>query len=221
MIQNRSIRILVADDHALFRQGIIRLLHDSRTIIVDGEAENGEELITKYFTLKPDIILVDIAMPVISGIEAVERILEKDPDARALFLSMYDNEDYIYKILKIGGMGLVNKNVRDGELYFAIEKVLNGEKYFSGKWTEENLKQLLNDYEASRGKSYESGAALNFREEQVLKFISKGKKSTEIAAYLNLSKKSVDYYRSNLLHKLGLKTQAELIKYGISYFNKS
>lgn len=220
-MQNQSIRILVADDHTLFRQGIIRLLQDNNNIIVAGEAENGEELVEKYFKLLPDLILVDIAMPVVSGIEAVERILLMDPNVRSLFLSMYDGEEFVYKVLKTGGMGLVNKNIMEGELYYAIDKVFNGEKYFRGDWTEEALEQLVSDYEARhREPGKEEEASLNFRELQVLKFIAEGVKSKDIADNLSLSKKSIDYYRSNLLKKLKLKTQAELIKFGISYFKK-
>ncbi|MDO8551022.1 MAG: response regulator transcription factor [Ignavibacteria bacterium] len=220
MKQNQSIRILVADDHTLFRQGVIRLLKDNKKVIVIGEAKNGSELIARYFNLMPDIILVDISMPEVSGIEAVERILEKDPYAKSIFMSMDDGEEYVYKVLKTGGCGLVNKNIMDEELYYAIEKVYRGEKYFGGKWTEGSLNQLLNDYEANhKGNSKFDETKLNFREEQVLNLIVEGMKSKEIADNLNLSKKSIDYYRSTLLRKLEFNTQAELIKFGINYFN--
>lgn len=219
-MQSKHIKILVADDHTLFRQGIIRLLKDYENIIVVGEAEDGQTLINRYFEVNPDLIIVDIAMPGTSGIDAVGKILEKDPEAKALFLSMYSGDDYIYKVLKTGGKGLVNKNIMDGELFFAINKVFSGELYFSGRWTKEKLQELINEYESFTTASPNSGdeAALNYREEQILRLIALGMKSTEIAENLQISKKSVDHYRGTLIKKLGVKTQAELIKYGINYF---
>ncbi len=217
---NQSIRILIADDHTLFRRGIIRILIDNKKLLVVGEAENGYELIEKYFNLKPDIIIVDIAMPKLSGIDAVGKILEKDSTAKALFLSMYEGEDYVYKVLKTGGLGLVNKNILDEELFHAIEKIYRREKYFGAKWTEECLEQLLRDYEAvSKGSKKFDEIKLNFREEQILELIIKGIKSKDIADKLNLSKKSIDYYRRTLLNKSGLNNAAGLIKFGIDYFN--
>jgi len=124
---NMSIKILVADDHKLFRSGIIRLLKDHQNIHIIAEAENGSELIERYFEVSPDIVLVDIAMPQMSGLEAVSKIKEKDPEVKALFLSMYDNDNYKYKVLKSGGMGLINKNILEGELTYAIEQVCKGE----------------------------------------------------------------------------------------------
>ncbi len=178
-----------------------------------------KNLILKYFNLAPDLIVVDIAMPGISGIEAVEKIIAKDPNVKSLFLSMYDAEEYVYKVFKIGGLGLVNKNILNEELLLAIDKVYEGDKYFGAKWTEESLEQLLNDYEASHKENKLDETKLNFREEQVLKWIVEGIKSKQIADKLNLSKKSIDYYRASLLRKLSFKTQAELIKFGIDYFN--
>jgi DNA-binding NarL/FixJ family response regulator len=221
MKQNQCIRILIADDHTLFRQGIIRLLKDNMRLNVIGEADNGAELVLKYFDLVPDLMLVDIAMPKVSGIEAVKKILEKDPGAKVLFLSMYDGEEYIYKVLKTGGLGLVNKNILDEELYYAIEKVFKGEKYFGSSWTESDLNQLLNDYENNQKENNRlDDIKISYREEQVLRFIIEGMKSKEIADKMNLSKKSIDYYRSSLLRKLGLETQAELIRYGIDHFDE-
>ena len=128
-MQNTTIKILVADDHKLFRRGIVKLLESHSNIYVIGEAENGQQLLDEYFKVSPDIVLVDIAMPVMTGLESVEKIKESDPKAKALFLSMFDNDEYIYKVLKSGGMGLINKNIMEGELIFAIEQVYNNRKY--------------------------------------------------------------------------------------------
>jgi DNA-binding NarL/FixJ family response regulator len=143
-----TIKTLVADDHNLFRSGIIKLLKYHQSIHIIAEAENGSELIERYFEVSPDIVLADIAMPQKSGLEAVSDIKEKDPEVRALFLSMYDNDEYKYKVLKSGGMGLINKNIMEGELTYAIEQVYNGEMYFRGDWTKEKLELLVSEFES-------------------------------------------------------------------------
>ena len=122
-MKTQTIKILVADDHTLFRQGIIKLLEEHKEYEVIAEAENGKDLIEKYFNHCPDIILTDIAMPELTGIQAVEEILKRDRNSKALFLSMYDTEEYVYQVLKSGGMGLVNKNILDEELIYAISKI--------------------------------------------------------------------------------------------------
>ncbi|MFC2103702.1 response regulator transcription factor [Bacteroidota bacterium] len=147
---NTTIKILVADDHKLFRRGIVRLLEDHSNLFVISEAENGHQLVDEYFNVRPDIILVDIAMPVMSGLEAVEKIRTKDPKAKALFISMFDNDEYIYKVLKSGGMGLLNKNIMEGELIYAIEQICKNQKYFRGKQTEKELENLIEEFESHR-----------------------------------------------------------------------
>ena len=217
-MKNQVIKILVADDHTLFRQGVIRLLEDHKGYSVVAEAENGTELIEKYFNYYPDIMLADIAMPELTGIEAVQQILKNAPDAKALFLSMYDAGEYVYKVIKTGGMGLVNKNILEDELFLAIEKVMKGDKYFGVKWTDEDLKQLMNDYEKKTYEKSNFNSELNFREEQILQMLIEGATSKDIADKLQLSKKTIDYYRSNLLRKFDIKTQIELAKCGLQYF---
>ena len=219
-MKNRVIKILVADDHTLFRQGVIRLLEDHNDFTIVAEAENGSGLIDKYFEYYPDIILADIAMPVLTGIQGVQEILKEDPKAKALFLSMYDAGEYVYKVIKSGGMGLVNKNILEDELFLAIDKVFKGERYFGSKWSEEALDQLIFDYERKSIEDSYFNVDLNFREEQILQMIIEGATSKDIADKMQLSKKTIDYYRSNLLRKFGIKTQIELAKFGIKHFEQ-
>ena len=204
----------------MFRQGVIRLLEDNKDYSVVAEAENGNELIEKYFYFLPDIMLADIAMPGLTGIQSVQEILKKEPNAKALFLSMYDAGEYVYKVIKSGGMGLVNKNILEDELFLAIDKVSNGEKYFGVKWSTEALQQLIFDYEKISAESIYYNIDLNFREEQILQMIIEGATSKDIADNMQLSKKTIDYYRSNLLRKFGIKTQIELAKFGIKHFEQ-
>lgn len=219
MRMNSTIKILVADDHSLFRSGIIKLLKDHRDIYILAEAENGLELIKKYFEVLPDIALVDIAMPEMSGLEAVAKIKEKDPKVKALFLSMYDTDEYIYRVLKIGGMGLINKNILEGELAYAIEQVCKGEKYFRGKWTALSIEDFIRDFESHQTKDFIPSPEVNFREEQILKFLNEGLSSKDMAESLSLSKKTIDFYRSNLMRKFDLKTSTELIRFAVRYFD--
>ena len=142
-----KINVLLADDHHLFRAGIKKILDAQNNISVAGEAENGAQLITKYFALNPDVVLVDISMPVLSGTEAINRIKIKDPSVKALFLSMYDSEDYIYLCFISGGMGLINKNSMEDELVKAITKVSKGEKYFGKNYPEQKLNELRIKFE--------------------------------------------------------------------------
>ena len=216
-MQNQVIRILVADDHTLFRQGVIRLLEDSKEFSVAAEAENGIELIELYFKIKPDIILTDIAMPGLTGIQSIQEIHKKDPEAKALFLSMYDSGEYVYKVINSGGKGLVNKNILEEELFLAIRKVYYGEDYFGSKWTNKDIEMLIHDYE-KKSATVSYNIDLNFREEQILKMIIDGSTSKEIADKMQLSKKTIDYYRSNLMRKFDIKTQVELAKCGIKHF---
>ena len=216
----QTIKILVADDHKLFRRGIIKLLSEQSNVYILGEAENGEKLVEEYFRVYPDIILADIAMPVMSGLEAVKKIKEKDPNVKALFLSMFDSDEYIYKVIKSGGMGLINKNIMEGELIYAIEKVYNNEKYFRGKWTNESLEQFIKNFESSKIELNVPDAEISFREEQILKFLNEGLSSKDMAEKLNLSKKTVDFYRSNIMRKFNLKNASDLIRFSMRYFDK-
>jgi len=217
-----SVRIIVADDHSLFRSGIISLLEDAAEIFVVGEAVDGADLYEKYFDLKPDVLLVDISMPGITGIEAIKKILIRDPAAKALFLSMHEGEEYVYHILKSGGKGLISKNVMRGELVYAIKTVFSGKKYFGAYWTDEKLEELKKKYSGGEGggggiRVSLAEASLSQREIEVLRMIGEGYTSNEIAARTGLSKRTIDTHRIHLMNKLGIKTLPELIKYAIQY----
>lgn len=217
MMLNQVIKILVADDHTLFRQGIIRLLNDYNNFVVVAEAENGNELYKKYFQVKPDIILADISMPELSGIQAFEKIKDKDNSVKILFLSMFETTDYIYEVYKSGANGLINKSILQGELHLAIQTVCSGNKYFGSKWDEESLEKLVKDFEPPPEFNIESNVKFSEKEMQILDLISKGLTRTGIAEKLFLSKKAIDYYRFNLMRKSGVKSQAELIKFALSF----
>ena len=218
MNTNKYIRVLLADDHTLFRNGIISLLENEKDIFVVGEVDNGKDLLNKYLEIMPDLVLLDISMPGKSGLEAAKEIKQNDHKAKLLFLSMHEEDEYIYYCLKAGGMGLINKNITKGELVLAIKRVSEGSNYFRNNLSEEQIKRIYNKYDRSVNKRpILLKDALTSREENVLKLIGKGLTSNEIAQQLNISKRTVDSFRSNIMQKLNIKNLPELIKYAINY----
>ncbi len=213
-----SIRVLIADDHQLFRSGVVSLLKDAEHIVIAGEAENGEELYNKYFEVKPDMVLSDISMPLISGIESIQKIKKEDETAKVLFLSMYDGEEFIYYTVKAGGLGLVSKNIVKDELVSAIKAVSEGKYYFGRNFKEEDLASLIEKFDSILSpKLLLDGLPLSPREIQTIKFISEGLTSKEIAGIIKVSKRTVDTYRTHVMQKLNLKSLPELIKFSIQF----
>ncbi|MFZ0455960.1 MAG: response regulator transcription factor [Ignavibacteriaceae bacterium] len=218
MTTNNFIRVLLADDHTLFRNGIISLLESEKDIYVVGEIDNGKDLPGKYFEIMPDLVLLDISMPGKSGLEAAKEIKQKDHKAKMLFLSMHEEDEYIYYCLKAGGMGLINKNITKGELVLAIKRVSEGSNYFRNNLSEEQIKNIYNKYDrSSLKKPTFLNNPLTSREENVLRLIGKGLTSNEIAQQLDISKRTVDSFRASIMQKLNIKNLPELIKYAIGY----
>ena len=218
MTLNKYIRVLLADDHTLFRNGIISLLETEKDIFVVGEVDNGKDLPGKYFDIMPDVVLLDISMPGKSGLEAAKEIKLKDHEAKLLFLSMHEEDEYIYHCLKAGGMGLINKNITKGELILAIKRVSEGTNYFRNNLSVDQIKSIYKKYDRSSiKKPIYLKDSLTSREENVLRLIGKGLTSNEIAQQLNISKRTVDSFRSSIMQKLNIKNLPELIKYAIGY----
>ncbi|MCX6149839.1 MAG: response regulator transcription factor [Ignavibacteriales bacterium] len=217
-ITTNYIRLIIAEDHILVRAGLINLLTELKDVFVLGEADNGEELIDKYFILNPDIVLTDIAMPKLNGFEAAKEILKKDPDAKILFLSMFDSEEYIYKANSIGAKGLIGKNIMKGELAFAIRRVADGFKYFGNNWSSMELSELMDKYNSNKDNNNSvSTASLTDREIKILKFIADGLTSAEISECLNITKKTVDHDRAKIMSKLNIASLPSLVKFAIQY----
>lgn len=214
-----DIKVIIADDHRLVRSGIVSLIDNHEGIHVIDEANDGKELIEKYFRLKPDLLLIDISMPVLTGIEALNNIKLKQSDVKALFLSIHSGDVYIYQCLKAGGFGFLSKDILKGELIYAIHKVYIGEKYFGNRLTEKDLVRIMEKYDLIDNSSREIDKSLNVtsREKDILYLVSRGLTSSEIAERLNISKRTVDALRAKLLHKLNLKSGTELIQYAMKY----
>jgi DNA-binding NarL/FixJ family response regulator len=217
MALSKPIRVLIADDHQLFRNGVTSIFEDVPDILIVGEAENGTQLIDKYFILQPDLILVDISMPDMNGLDALKEIKKKDKNVKAIFLTMHDSEEYVIHAFKIGAMGLVSKNTIKGELVYAIKTAFNGEKYFGKQYDETRLKQIEHNYKKLTSEFVDDYIHLTVKERQILECVSKGQTSQEIANQLELSKRSIDHYRSRMMTRLNLKGLPEFISYAIKY----
>ncbi|MBA4405755.1 DNA-binding response regulator [bacterium] len=215
-----KIRVLLADDHTILRQGLVDILKSYDDIIVVAEVENGGELIQKYEKVKPDIVLTDIEMPIVSGIVAAKQIIQKHPEAKILFLSMYTGEDYIYKIDSIGGKGLLSKEIIKDEFVYAIRSVFNGGTYYFGKNVEE-LEHILHRSKEIVNRRKNANTSLTIREHEILLEIAKGISSEEIASNLKMGKRTVDTFRSSIMSKLNIKSLSMLIKYAIHYSESS
>ncbi|MGE5497495.1 MAG: response regulator [Syntrophothermus sp.] len=211
------ISVLIADDHGLFRKGIIKILNESMKCRVIGEAENGKELIDKYFELMPDVILVDISMPVISGIDAFIKIRESDRSVKALFLTMHDDEEYIFKVYKSGGKGLINKNYLEEDLYKIIQKVNNGDYYFGEKWDIAKLQKLSENSPGVIHNNQKDLDNLSRREKEIFILIGKGYSCPQISERLKISRKTVEIHKTHIYRKLGVKSFHDLFKFTFKY----
>ncbi len=208
-----KIRILLADDHTLFRQGVKNLLNTEPDMEVIGEVPNGGDAIEKATELRPDLVLMDIGMPGFSAFEAARQIKKNRPETKVLFLTMYDDEDYLVEAMEVGGSGYVLKDSPAGQLLGAIRDVARGGSYLSPRM----LSQLVDDFR-SRIKSATRTprfATLTAREKEVLKMLAEGQSVKEIACALNLSVKTVEAHKFNLMRKLDIHNKAQLVQYAI------
>ncbi|MGD9992017.1 MAG: response regulator [Salinivirgaceae bacterium] len=205
-----QIKITLVDDHALFRNGLKILLGATPEISVISEAANGKEFLEIIEHKLPHIVLMDINMPVMDGVEATQEAMEKYPDLKIIALSMFGEEDYYYRMINAGVKGFLLKNSEINEVIEAIKQVNKGNSYFS----QELLYNVIKSFKPHKEVETEL-AALSKRELQVLEEICKGLSNQEIADNLFISKRTVDKHRANLLSKTNSKNTANLIMYAI------
>ncbi len=207
-----KIRVLIVDDHGIVRAGIRSLLEDQADIEVVGEAGSGWKAIELATRLQPDVVLMDIAMGDLSGLEATQEIRERAPDVNVLALTMHDREEYFFAMLKAGALGYVLKESEPDELLAAIRAVHRGEAFLSPAVT----KAVLEDYLTQRSDQAQPRFDnLTLREQEVLRLAAEGKTTREIAEMLHLSAKTIEKHRSSMMRKLGLQSLPDLIKYAI------
>ena len=208
-----KIKILIADDHALFREGIRALLSSYNDLEVAGEAADGSEAIEQVKKLRPDIVLLDIAMPGLGGLEATLELKKLFPDVKILILTQYANKEYLYRFLKAGVSGYVVKRAAGAELVAAIRAVYQGGTFLHPDIAPAVIEGYLGRAKPSENEDpYEN---LTDREKQVLKLVAEGKTNKEIAELLAISVKTAMGHRAHLTEKLGIHNRTELIRFAL------
>ncbi|MDP2158293.1 MAG: response regulator transcription factor [Nitrospirota bacterium] len=208
-----KIRVIIVDDHSLVREGIAAFLKCYDNIEVIAEASNGLEAIEKTRQLHPDIVLMDVAMPTLGGLEATVEIRKNDPSVKILVLTQYDDKEYILRFLKAGVSGYLLKKAVGSDLISAITAIMAGETYLYPAIASKVVNGFLGKELLSTQDSYD---LLTDREKQVLKLVAEGHTHKEIAEMLSISPKTVIAHQTNLCEKLGLSNKSDIIKFAFS-----
>ena len=196
---SKRIRILIAEDHSVVREGLASVLDFERDMTVVGHAKDGREAVTRFRELKPDIVLMDLAMPELDGVGAIAAIRKESPDARILVLTTYDGDENVFRALENGAQGYLLKDCSTADLLAAIRKVHSGRTHVSERAAARLAERAI------------AGAALSVREVEVLKWIAAGKSNKEIAALLFVSEGTVKTHVLNIHHKLGVDDRTEAV----------
>jgi DNA-binding NarL/FixJ family response regulator len=204
----KTVKILIADDHGIVRSGLRMLLEQQPDIEVVGEASDGAEARDMAIRDKPDLAILDVKMPKLTGLQATREIRAHAPDVAILILSMYDDERYLFEALKAGASGYVLKAQADSDLLDAVRAVERGEPFL----TPEAQRALIQDV---LGESSNREDELTPREQEVVKLVAEAHTNREIAGILHLSEKTVENHRSNAMRKLGMRDRVELVRYAI------
>ena len=206
-----KIKVLVVDDHQLFREGIVTLLSSSENIEVIAQAEDGQEAIEKVKLVKPDVVLIDIAMPRMNGIDATKKIKSQMPEVKIIILSMHLEKEYVKGVLEAGADGYLVKNCTYLQLTDAIQSVYGGKKYLSQDITDQVISGYLSPADAKE-LEYDK---LSEREKEIFLMFTEGRSTREIGDILFISVKTVNTHKQNILEKLQLKSTADIVKYAL------
>lgn len=210
---NKPVTIFLADDHTIVRQGLAKLLEGEPSLRVVGEAENGREAIAKVGKLKPDVVLMDIAMPMLNGIEATRQIRKICPKTKIIILSMHSHDRYISELFSLGASGYLLKSSTGTDIINAIHTALKGSTYLSPSISD----KVIEDYLSVKKKSHQDDLynRLSNREREVFQMIAEGRSTKEIADILCLSPSTVKTHRSNIMEKLEIDNISQLIQFAI------
>ena len=211
--KDKQIRVLLAEDHTLVRQGFRRILEDDPRITVVGEARTGIEAIDQCKQLKPDVVVMDLSMPELGGLEATAEILKAEPQIKILILSMYSNEAYVRKAFELGAKGYILKNAIEVDLTRAVMALAEGQAYFSPGVSHIVLESMKAG--TFQGTSQDPYERLTLREKEVLQLIAQGKSNKEIATLLNISVNTVAVHRARVMETLNLHRTAELVLFAV------
>jgi two-component system response regulator NreC len=209
----RKLRILLADDHIVMRTGLRALLERQPNLEVVGESDNGRETVALADSLKPDVVVMDVGMPILSGIEATQTIVTQNPTVAVVILSMHADESYVMRALKAGARGYLLKDSAAADLIGAIQAVSQGKSFFSPKVS----RILAEDYVRvlKQKGAVDIYDLLTSREREILQLLAEGKTNKEVATALNISPYTVETHRSHILQKLNLHNSAELVLYAV------
>jgi DNA-binding NarL/FixJ family response regulator len=202
-------RILIADDHGIVRAGIRLLLERQSAMTVVAEASDGAEAVALALAQRPDLCILDVSMPRLTGLQAAREIRAQMPEARVLILSMHDDERYLFEALKAGASGYVLKREADQDLVEAVHAVQRGEAFLTNAAQRSIIREWMAD--SSRGPT----VPLTPREEEVVKLIAEAHTNAQIAEILHLAEKTIESHRANVLRKLGMRDRVELVRYAI------
>jgi DNA-binding NarL/FixJ family response regulator len=211
--KEKKIRVLLAEDHILVRQGFRRILEDDPGISVVGEARTGLEAIDQCKELEPDVVVMDLSMPDLGGLEATAEILKANPQIKILILSMYSNEAYVRKAFELGAKGYILKNAIEVDLTRAVMALAEGQAYFSPGVSHIVLESMKAG--TFQGTSQDPYEKLTLREKEVLQLIAQGKSNKEIATLLNISVNTVAVHRAHVMETLNLHRTAELVLFAV------
>lgn len=210
----RQVRLFLVDDHVIFRQSLTQLLTTNNQYVIVGEASNGREAVKKIMVVKPDVVLLDISMPELNGLETISMIVRELPDTRVIILSMHDESRYICNALKRGASGYLTKGSDADELFTAISKVSEGEVYLDPHINQRVIRDYL---DLIQGREVVTPIeTLSAREREVFQLVAEGRTGKEIADRLNISYKTVEHHRHNLMVKLSCGNLSQLIRLAAS-----
>lgn len=205
-----SVTVLLADDHPIVRQGLRHLIEAESNLKVAGEASNGLEAVQLVEKIRPNVLIVDIVMPELNGLEVIKQVRERSPETCCIVLSMQSADVYVVEALKAGALGYVLKETGPSELVNAVHQVINGQRYLSPRISERLIDVLIETAQKSAADPYQT---LTNREREVLQMAAEGLSSAEIAKRLSISPRTAELHRGRMMNKLGLKNQTELIRY--------
>jgi DNA-binding NarL/FixJ family response regulator len=211
--RNKPVRVILADDHALVRGGIRTMLENlPQSVEVVGEASDGREVLELVKSLHPDLVVMDIGMPGLNGLEATERLLKEFPDLRIIILSMHQNEEYVWRALRAGACGYLLKKAAIAELETAMQRLLEGEVYVSREISNRLLKKFPKHGINEMKSPVEQ---LTERQREILQLIAEGRNTKEIADILKLSAKTVEYHRMKLMDRVNIHDIPGLVRYAL------
>jgi DNA-binding NarL/FixJ family response regulator len=214
MMSNKKMSVVIAEDHTILRAGLKALLMTNPTFEIVGEADNGRDAIRRVIELKPDLVIIDLSMPGMNGMDAVREIKDRMPEVKALVLTIHSEEEYVLASLQAGANGYVLKDATQNELLIAVERVIEGKTYLSPEITDKVVNSYLNTSSVNR-EPVTRWDTVTQRERQILKLIAEGHTNKSMAEYLCISVKTVEKHRANLMKKLDLHNVSALTTYAL------